>query len=585
MKKIALRFLSFATAAVLLAGATACSSGDQNASSEPGSSGSGSSGSAESGSADTSPVTLSVEGLMGVKQDGVQNDPVSKYITEKTGITLNVMNVPDGAGSTEKYSAQLASGDLPDIFCNPFPLKKLIDADQVYALDDLVAKYGKNLNADTRAKAMIKANKLMSPDGKLYVIGAQRGTLDSGSGATRGQYIRWDLYKKLGYPEIKDLDGLTDVLIKMQALEPKTKDGKKTYVTGSTTGNGSLGFSLFVGDLRTRGLTEHYPDFITYVDNATKKPSPENYLKDKDSVFWKCFKNASKLYRLGLFDPDSFTQTGDQYSDKVNAGTYMYVNESWSASGLNDQFKAKGEADKGMVALPASVFGYDNYLSYENDTCGERGYCISKNCKNPERAMQLLDFVSTYEFSRIANNGLEGTNWTMKNGVPTPTEAYLNMAGEENDANNQKTGAGIYTHFCGYKYGTIDPETKTPVDCRIGAKPLTNVQKDFVSHFGAKTMPEVYQQKVKNYSFWTVVDWGTMSDDMTNYQTNLMTYMEQGETKAIMAKSDAEFEKAQDDFIKGLDAYKEEDLFKFCNDNASSSLEKMKPVYDMLNEK
>ena len=76
-----------------------------------------------------------------------------------------------------------------------------------------------------------------------------------------------------------------------------------------------------------------------------------------------------------------------------------------------------------------------------------------------------------------------------------------------------------------------------------------------------------------------------MSDDMTNYQTNLMTYMEQGETKAIMAKSDAEFEKAQDDFIKGLDAYKEEDLFKFCNDNANSSLKKMQPVYDMLNSK
>ena len=578
MKRLSIKILSFAMSLFILAGSSACSKGEE------GSASAGTENTSKTGSTDNSPITISVEGLIGGKQNGVQKDDVSKYIAQKTGISINTLNVPDGAGSTEKYSAQLASGDLPDIFFNIFPIKKIVDADQIYALDDLVAKYGKNLNADPKGKAMIEANKLLSPDGKLYTIGMDRGTWDNGTGATRGIYIRWDLYKKLGYPEIKDLDGLTDVLINMQKLEPKTKDGKKTYVLGSCNGPQDLDFDIFIGALRTQGLVEHEPDFITYIDNSTRRPSSSNILKDKNSIFWKCYKNANKLYRLGLFDPDSFTQSGDQRAAKKDAGTYMCINASWDASGLNDKFQKDGETDKGMVALPASAFGFDNYQLYENTPTGERNYCISKNCKNPERAMQLLDFVSTYEFSRIANDGLEGSNWTLVNGIPTPTKEYLNRTSEEAEASQQKTGAGYYSHFCGYKSGTIEPSTKTSVNCLYSyrANHPTAVQKDFVDHFGVKTMPEVYQKDVKMYSSETVVDWGILSDDMTNYQSNFLTFKVQSEAKIIMAKTDAEFAKAQDDFIKGMNAYKVDDLYKFFTDNANASADKMEPVYQLL---
>lgn len=46
---------------------------------------------------------------------------------------------------------------------------------------------------------------------------------------TFGPYVRWDAYKAAGYPEIKDLDGLLDVLKQMQEAVPTSDSGKPTY--------------------------------------------------------------------------------------------------------------------------------------------------------------------------------------------------------------------------------------------------------------------------------------------------------------------------------------------------------------------
>ena len=258
----------------------------------------------------------------------------------------------------------------------------------------------------------------------------------------------------------------------------------------------------------------------------------------------------------------------------------MLLPEGWNATSANKKFEQDGTPEKGYVALPAVMFGYRNYRLYGNNLSGERQYSIAKTCKNPERAMQLLNFVSSYEFSRIANNGLEGSNWNMKDGKPTPTDAYLHMSSDD----LAKTGAGIYYHFCGYESGTIDPATKTPVDCTLNSASLTSYQTDFVQHFGEKTMTDVYKKDVKTYtSDIAVGNWGaTLPDDMQTYAANLSTYLSQGETKAILAKSDDEFAKAQDTFIKGLNAYKWDKIFQFYTDAVNDSLKKMQPVYDAM---
>ena len=44
-----------------------------------------------------------------------------------------------------------------------------------------------------------------------------------------GPYVRWDLYKKLGYPKMDTLEDLLPVLKQMQELEPTVGNGDRTY--------------------------------------------------------------------------------------------------------------------------------------------------------------------------------------------------------------------------------------------------------------------------------------------------------------------------------------------------------------------
>ena len=39
---------------------------------------------------------------------------------------------------------------------------------------------------------------------------------ERGNESAAAPYIRWDIYKEIGYPQIKDLDGLLNVLKQMQ---------------------------------------------------------------------------------------------------------------------------------------------------------------------------------------------------------------------------------------------------------------------------------------------------------------------------------------------------------------------------------
>lgn len=67
---------------------------------------------------------------------------------------------------------------------------------------------------------------------------------------------------------------------------------------------------------------------------------------------------------------------------------------------------------------------------------------VNANTENPERCVALLDFVSTYDFSRIAWNGLEGQFWNVEDGEAVPTDDYLKVT--KDDAFAVETGVNVY---------------------------------------------------------------------------------------------------------------------------------------------
>jgi len=536
------------------------------------------------------PVTLTVLGNVGspkYMQNGIMEDPVAKYIREKTGISIDLTMMPDSGDSKDKLNAMIASNDLPDIFClngGNAQLNNLIQGKLIYELDDLVAKYAPNLNSDNNALAMMAGLRLESPDGKLYVIGMNKGYWDSaGMGPQRGFYIRWDLYKQLGYPKISTTQELCEVLAQMQELEPTNKNGQNTYAAAAW--NNGINDSIVWPQAIMMGYVTG-PNNVLGVDIGTKKILETSPLRDTSSFVWEGLKWANKLNQLGVFDPDSFTQTYQNYMDKCNAGIYMMSVLTWSAGGANTAFTSAGMPEKKLICLPPKDFGYKNVCLFDNMVKGERRWAIAKSCKTPERAVQLLDFMSTYEFARIAHCGPQGTNWDIVDGKATITNPdFIGMNEEQSIQNSLSTGARVFRLWTGYASATINPADGQAVDLLAEATPLSDMHKDFLAHYGKNSMNEVYMDGMGTYINSTLISWGTLPDELKTYESNLSDYLNQGFVNCILAKDDAAFEAERDKLIAGLDAYKVDEIYDAYYNNAMKTAEQTQAIYDLLENK
>jgi hypothetical protein len=97
--------------------------------------------------------------------EGVQDDPISKEIEKQTGVRLYVI----GITTPEVFQTYLASGEIPDItFCQESKLyNQIIQGGLALQLDDLVAKYGKDLLANAGQKVKFSRTNYSAGTGKL----------------------------------------------------------------------------------------------------------------------------------------------------------------------------------------------------------------------------------------------------------------------------------------------------------------------------------------------------------------------------------------------------------------------------------
>ena len=182
------------------------------------------------------------------------------------------------------------------------------------------------------------------------------------------------------------------------------------------------------------------------VSTVDSKPLENNQLIDPEGIFWRAVRFYNRANQRGLLDPDSFTMTSDIYEENLNAGKYMFNVPGWISANANMEFHKTEGNQKAFISLP-SLSG-DAEDRFGNMYRGERQYVVNANTENPERCVALLDFLSTYDFSRTAWNGMEGTYWNVEDGEPVPRDEYLNVI--KDDALGGVTGVIVNQHFCAF---------------------------------------------------------------------------------------------------------------------------------------
>ncbi|MBW7455391.1 extracellular solute-binding protein [Paenibacillus sepulcri] len=553
---------------VLILSLIGCSSNSNNGTADEGSKNSNSESSTggDAAGGSTEPVTLSIFGVVGstVVNKPFQDDQVMAELEKRTGVKLDFtseLNVTDRA---EKLAIMLAGNDLPDIvvYNSLTDSSKIQSANAAMPLDELVEKYGPNIKKN--AGQAIELMKQASPDGKLYYLPGGIGNVQFSPLVNDNSWnIRWDLYKQLNYPKLETLDDLLNVLEQMQKLEPMNKDGKKNYGLGLNLSEtwGQLMIDKAIANLQ--GFVQALPN-DAYIDMNTGKLVPR--ISDPDNIFWKSMEFYNQAYRRGILDPESATLKYNTITEKYKTGRYFASTTHWSLGGADEQFITQGTPEKGFLPFMIDYNKQNIYVGQATYNGDQFQMFISKNCKNPEAAMKLIDYLYTNEGTELLTNGIEGVHYDMVNGVPIVKDEEIKAALA--DPNHfVQTGIHKYDHL--RRYIPQNNPNGYPTEFRdvpeTVAKVMTAAQKDFMEHYGYKTVTEAFT-KVPTYVYDTSVLGSITTPAGSALQAKeqqLDAYLIANIAKVIFQKNDADYAKAKDKFLKDYEAKGAKEVFDY----------------------
>ena len=599
MRKNGKRILAMLLAAVMTASLAGCEKGGETAA---GTAENDNGGQEAAGQDEV--VTLKMFIRNQSKYTGLQEDPVAKYIEEKLGIRIE-LTVDSSLGNTtaqtstfnELLATKLASNDLDDIMDFGSPsgnpeilnnLNRAVEAGMIIPLDDLVAEYTENLSTDPRLTIRNDYRREhMYNDGKFYSVGGWGGMgLDQLPGAAN--WVRWDLYKEMGYPDVETDEDYLEMLKEMQDSYPETPGGEKVYAIG-----GAFAAPQGMGDgfvNRDYPLSKGYEplegNYAVYLNHATKQV--EAPLQDPDSFFWNGVKLYYKANQMGILDPGAVTMSSAEYTEKINKGAYLSAVNGWQVMNKEAILDGLGMKDAGYMPM-RPLEDVVSLSVYWESVVGGNEFAITSKCKYPEKAIQFLDWCMSEEGSRMITQGAEGMAYTMDGDVPSVTQQYLddNAGGTVDMAETygkwKYAGINAFQHIDVDSNGYyIQPEQIPNVDN------YSAVKKDALSFYGTESFTDYFTQyknrageKLPNVIWSTYTSGiGSKPDDIKQKYAQINEYMYKQIFKMIYAKDDAEYEALQNEAMEKVGELGVRDVVKWYQDRFAQLHTDLDPLID-----
>lgn len=324
-----------------------------------------------------------------------------------------IETIDAGGASSEKLATMIVSNEFPDLIqvLQGQDSEKLIKSGVAVPINEYLDKYP-NIKTKLEEKGVLSL--LTRDDGKIYEIPNWFNVSDH-MGGNNCWILNKNIYESLGSPEIKTFDDLYDYL---KAVKEKYPD----VIPYETT-------STFAGEKYVLcGMAEDLPpehlEYYTYNDNGTLKSIFEHPEYENTWLF------LNKLFRERLITQDAFSQTNDQFLEKLSTGRVAVVTTE-----VSNAEKARAELTKTgndyISITPVMKAGLNRdkvYISGAN-TLGWTEFLITRDAENPEAIFAFLDWLFTPEGQALELFGVPGKYYDGFNedGYPQPTEAYNNL--------------------------------------------------------------------------------------------------------------------------------------------------------------
>ncbi|SDD24541.1 putative aldouronate transport system substrate-binding protein [Paenibacillus sp. UNCCL117] len=420
----------------LLAGlVSACSEGNN----DPAASNSG--GAGTGGDQPKEPVVIQSANLF---PNLTADNPVMQELAKRTNVKFDLVTVT--GDRNQKFDVWLASGDYPKdtLVLKPDYIAKYRDAGAILPLEDLIEEYGTNI----KAKYGEYFDLLKDEDGHIYSLYVPNISTEAAPQQQASFAVRYDVLEDAGYPEIKTLDQLFEVLKAYYEKHP-TIDGKKMIPFSGFSYNNKGGENLSAPVFAASGLTDH-GKFKIDDDNNAKLIYDSQELKSYYSFL-------NKLYNAGMLDIEFFTLNNDGMTKKITEGRVLagYFPDWYVQPEVEKVMRASGDTGNLFAYFPLLLDkNMENNTFASLKTRSNWNWAISANSKHPEEAIKLLDYMFSDEAQILINWGIEGVHYEVKDGKRAVTESYKQQLANNPDALWSEHGSIFYGTSMYFAHGT-----------------------------------------------------------------------------------------------------------------------------------
>ncbi len=349
------------------------------------------------------PITLTVYSQT-ANFSGEQTGWSGQVLLDEFNVILNI--VPDADGV---YDTRMEAGDLGDIVVwgsddDDYGYPQAVEAGLLYDWneDNLLEEYGPYIYE--HMPYALEKNQNMNSDGLLHGFGHDVALNSEEHQAFFYTWdTRWDLYKELGYPAVKDLDDMVELFKDMKEICPTDDAGNPTYAVSLWPDwDGTM--VMYVKATATAyygydelGVGLYDPETGDYHDAL-----------EENGPYLEMLKFYNNLYQNDLLDPDSMTATYDTMFEKVKkGGTFFSIfNYAGYLAYNTDEHVAEGKMMRSLTPADARPIVYGMSV-----LGGVRVWSIGAKTEYPELCMEVINYLATPEGRMTMEYGPQGVTW------------------------------------------------------------------------------------------------------------------------------------------------------------------------------
>ena len=359
-------------------------------------------------------------------------------IAEVTGAECEELWL-SGQTKEQALNSYIASGRYPDFVQGE---KNLYEAEALIPIDEYWEEYPNIRQYMTNEQW----DMLRQEDGHIYWIpqfGVTNGKSSDVIHDGEAFWIQTRVLKWAGYPEVHTVEQYFDLLEAYVNANPMMENGTR-----------NIPFTVLSDDWRYFCL-ENVPQFLAgYPNDGSCMVDPGNdQVIDYNTTETarRYFQKLNEEYHKGIFDPQSFTSTYEEYLDKLGTGAVLGMVDQWWQFYYNlaEPYETNGLSDLGCDYVPLPITmdkGTSNqwHTSRNAEMDTSSGLSITTSCEDVQGALQFVNDLLDSDITKLRFWGEKDLDYSVdENGM-----FYMNSE------QGKRHGDSVLneSHFCPYSY-------------------------------------------------------------------------------------------------------------------------------------